>query len=202
MINRRTLLLGAGAAAGSLLSRRVSALTRVEGSAVRTFASVDPVSFLSVYVGDYLEDDRAEAARLRFIAAAPEDYDPRYDPSVFSNALFLPKELREMPGSLILTTTIVGAAAVRTDRMTGVFRRGSIVWVLKASGEPGPMEGVIVDLMSILKERSISSTIPGLDDDGLQTGGLWDLLPGMGDVPDGYTFREEHSPAAATPEPA
>lgn len=203
MINRRTLLLGAGATAGSLaLWRPVGAITRTEASAVRTFTGVGPITFLSAYVGEYLDADRAEAAWLRFVEAAPEDYDHRYDPSVFSDELSLPTELRDMAGRLILTTTVVGAAAVRSDRMTGVFRRGSLVWVLKTSGAgPWEMDEVIVDLMSALKARSISSSTLGVDDNGLQTGGLWDLLPGIRDVPDGYALHDERSPATATPKP-
>lgn len=204
MMNRRQFAVSTGAMLGICVGGRPAhALTREAGSAMRSFVSNGPVTFLSAFVGEYLEDERAEAARLRFVAAAAEDYDHRYDPSVSVAELPLPDPLQDMPGSLILTTIVVGAAAVRRDYLTGVFRRNSIVWVLKAFGAgPWEMDDVIIDLMNILAEKRISSLTPGVNDDGFQTGGLWDLLPGAGDVPDGYTMRDERSPVIATPGPA
>jgi hypothetical protein len=108
-------------------------------------------------------------------------------------------ETRAFGGSLKLTDT---SAPIEEIAIGGaIVRRDEFVFVALVGSLGGDSITPALEIMRKIVDRQPGQGATPTDADGMRTGGLWDMLPTLDDVPEGLTFDEDRVPVPFDPLP-
>ena len=79
-------------------------------------------------------------------------------------------------------------------------RRGALLQLFVGAALAGDPLADVADIAEAGVEREPGGDATPTGDDGMRTGGLWDVLPRLDDLPEGFVFVEERIPGEETPE--
>lgn len=178
--------------------------------AVPGLAERNEIAALNTKVWEFRNDsDAADAFADAAEQLAPEQqsYGEVY---VVDTRLIAPVPGLALPSGLLTWKVVAGAAAVETSYGMVILCRDRFLWALfaRSGHDSGPgstsVAGpgkILADLAIRLSDRHVRREDVIRDDDCLLHGGLWDLLPGPADVPDGMELADQRVDAGG-PGPA
>ncbi len=126
-------------------------------------------------------------------------------PAVGTSGALRPASIRELGDQAIaragtLTSTSNGTTTESMIAIIG-YRSGRFVSICYGEGKITDPLSELAEIAEKLVDRTPKSKDAPLNSDGLRQDGLWNMLPTLSDIPEGFVVDDEAAPRQGTPTP-